>query len=133
MYLRRLKDVTKKTSLLGCFWEVSEISLSMEIWLRSLRDISYRLGWDYWWKNRWNVSARRTYSPLNEILQIALRWDVENIYKMHISYYQYQRYSMKLKWRRTVSSPWHWQTFFKDTIPCLTYNFHTPEFVNHIS
>ena len=44
MYLRRLKDVTKKTSLLRCFWEVSEISLSMEIWLRSLRDISCRLG-----------------------------------------------------------------------------------------
>ena len=44
MFLRRLKDVTKKTSLLRCFWEVSEISLSMEIWLRSLRDISCRLG-----------------------------------------------------------------------------------------
>ena len=129
MYLRRLKDVTKKR----CFWKVSEISLSMEIWLRSLRDISCRLGWGYWWENRWNVSARRTYSPLNEMLQIALRWNVENIYKMHISYYQYQRYSIKLKRRRTVSSPWHWQTFFKGTIPCLTYNFHTPEFVNHIS
>ena len=37
--LRRIKDVTKKSSLLRCFWEVSEMSLSMEIWLRSLRDI----------------------------------------------------------------------------------------------
>ena len=44
MLLRGLKDVTKKTSLLRCLWEVSEISLSMEIWLRSLRDISCRLG-----------------------------------------------------------------------------------------
>ena len=41
---RRLKDVTQKTSFLRCFWEVSEMSLSMEIWLRSLRDISCRLG-----------------------------------------------------------------------------------------
>ena len=60
MILRRLKDVTKKiyflrciwdvlkTSqkrhLLRCFWEVFEIFLSMEIWLRSLGDISCRLG-----------------------------------------------------------------------------------------
>ena len=44
IFLRRLKDVTKKTSFLRCFWEDSEISLSMEIWLRSLRDISCRLG-----------------------------------------------------------------------------------------
>ena len=42
---RRLKDVTQKISLLKCFWEVSEMFLSMEIWLRSLRDISCRLGW----------------------------------------------------------------------------------------
>ena len=41
---RRLKDVIQKTSFLRCFWEVSEMSLSMEIWLRSLRDISCRLG-----------------------------------------------------------------------------------------
>ena len=53
---RRLKGVTKKTSFLRCiwdvlktsplrcFWEIPEISLSMEIWLRSLRDISCRLG-----------------------------------------------------------------------------------------
>ena len=44
MYLRLLKDVTKKPSLLRYFGEVFEISLSMEIWLKSLRDISYRLG-----------------------------------------------------------------------------------------
>ena len=43
-YLRRLKDISKKSSLLRCFWEVSEMSFSMEIWLRSLRDISCRLG-----------------------------------------------------------------------------------------
>ena len=44
MHLRRLKDVTKLTSLLRCFWEVCEISLSMKIWLRSLRYISCRQG-----------------------------------------------------------------------------------------
>ena len=44
MYLRRLKDVSKKTSLLRCFWEVFEMSLSMEICLRHLKDISCRLG-----------------------------------------------------------------------------------------
>ena len=44
MYLRRLKDVSKKPSLVRCFWEVSEMSPWMEIWLRSLRDISCRLG-----------------------------------------------------------------------------------------
>ena len=44
MYLRRLKGVSKKTSLLRCFWEVFEMSLSMEICLRHLRDISCRLG-----------------------------------------------------------------------------------------
>ena len=43
-YLRRLKDISKKSSLLRCFWEVSEMSFSVEIWLRSLRDISCRLG-----------------------------------------------------------------------------------------
>ena len=43
-FLRYLKDVTKKTSFLRYFWEVCEISLSMEIWLRSLRNISCRLG-----------------------------------------------------------------------------------------
>ena len=45
MYLRHLKDVSKKASLLRCFWEVSERSFSMEIWLKSLRDISCRLGY----------------------------------------------------------------------------------------
>ena len=61
MFLRRLKDVTKKTSFLRCIWdvlktsqkshlfwdvskEVSEISLSMVIWLRSPTDISCRPG-----------------------------------------------------------------------------------------
>ena len=60
MYLRRLKEVTKKASflrcirnllktsqkrrLLRCFWEVFEMSVSMEIWLRHLKDISCRLG-----------------------------------------------------------------------------------------
>ena len=48
MYLRRLKDISKKSSLLRCFWEVSEMSLSMVIWLRSLRDISYRLRGYFW-------------------------------------------------------------------------------------
>ena len=47
MYLRRLKDVSRKLSLLRCFWDVSEMSVSLEIWLRSLWDISYRLG-DAW-------------------------------------------------------------------------------------
>ena len=51
MHLRRLKDVTKKSSLLRYFWEVSKMSLSMEIWLRSLRDISCRLGTVIWTKN----------------------------------------------------------------------------------
>ena len=31
MYLRRLKDITKKTSLLRCFWEVSEKSLNGDL------------------------------------------------------------------------------------------------------
>ena len=44
MCWRRLKDVTKKSSLLRWFWEVSEMSLSMKIWLRSLRNISCWLG-----------------------------------------------------------------------------------------
>ena len=39
MFLRHLKDVTKKTSLLRCSWEVSEISLSMEIWQISQRHL----------------------------------------------------------------------------------------------
>ena len=51
---RRLKDVTQKTSfsdvfetsLLRCFWEISEISLSMEIWLRSLRETSHG-SWEF--------------------------------------------------------------------------------------
>ena len=45
MHLRRLKDVSKKTSLLRCFWEVFEMSLSMEICLRHLKDISCWLGY----------------------------------------------------------------------------------------
>ena len=44
MYLRRLKNVSKKSSLLRCFWEVSEMPISIEILLRSLRDISCELG-----------------------------------------------------------------------------------------
>ena len=46
-YMRRLKDVWKKTSLLRCFWEVFEMSVSMEICLRHLKDISCRLGIAY--------------------------------------------------------------------------------------
>ena len=64
---RRLKDVTQKTSFLRCFWDVLKtsqkrhlfwdvserslrsLSLSMEIWLKSLRDISCRLGWLVGW------------------------------------------------------------------------------------
>ena len=52
MYLRRSKDVSKKSSLLRCFWEVSVMSLSMEIWLRSLRDISCRLGRPILYRNQ---------------------------------------------------------------------------------
>ena len=51
MCLKRLKDVTKKSSLLRCVWEVFEMSLSMEICLRSLRDISCWVGqyfFTYW-------------------------------------------------------------------------------------
>ena len=55
MYLRRLEDVTKKISFLRSFWEVSEISVSMEIWLRSLRDISYQLE-RFWMKK--NCASR---------------------------------------------------------------------------
>ena len=42
IFLRRIREL-KKTSLLRCFGEVFEMSLSMEIWLRHLRDISCRL------------------------------------------------------------------------------------------
>ena len=35
MYLRRLKNVTKKTCFLRCFWERFEMSLSMNIWLKT--------------------------------------------------------------------------------------------------
>ena len=70
MYLRRLKDftktsqihlkndftcledVTKKTSLLRCFWEVFEMSLLTEIWLRHLKDISCRLRWELTLKSK---------------------------------------------------------------------------------
>ena len=45
MFLRRLKNVIKKSFLLRCFKEFSEMSLLMKIWLRSLRDISCRLGY----------------------------------------------------------------------------------------
>ena len=55
MHLRRLEDVTKKISFLRSFWEVSEISVSMEIWLRSLRDISYQLE-RFWMKK--NCASR---------------------------------------------------------------------------
>ena len=41
---KSLKDVTQTTSFLRCFWGVSEMSLSIEVWLRSLRDISWQLG-----------------------------------------------------------------------------------------
>ena len=57
---RRLKDVIQKTFFLRCLWDVLKTSqksrlfcdiserslrcLSVEIWLRSLRDISYQLG-----------------------------------------------------------------------------------------
>ena len=44
MSLIGLKEVTKKSSLLRCFLEVFEMSLSMEIRLRSFKDISCRLG-----------------------------------------------------------------------------------------
>ena len=42
MYLRYLKDVSKKTSFLRCLWDVFEMSLSTETWLRYLRDVSCR-------------------------------------------------------------------------------------------
>ena len=59
MHLRRLKDVRKKSSFLRCFLDVSEMSLSVETWLRSIRDISCRLGWECLlatlWRNKfWN-------------------------------------------------------------------------------
>ena len=38
IFLRQIRDL-KKTSLLRCFREVFEMSLSMEIWLRHFRDI----------------------------------------------------------------------------------------------
>ena len=54
VYLRRLKD-TKKISFLRSFWEISEISVSMEMRLRSLRDISYQLE-RFWMKK--NCASR---------------------------------------------------------------------------
>ena len=44
IYWRCLKDVSKKISFLRCFWEVFEMSLSMEFCLRHLKDISCQLG-----------------------------------------------------------------------------------------
>ena len=42
IYLKCLKDVSRKTSFLRCLWDVFEMSLSTETWLRYLRDVSCR-------------------------------------------------------------------------------------------
>ena len=42
IYLRCLKDVSRKASFLRCLWDAFEMSLSTETWLRYLGDVSCR-------------------------------------------------------------------------------------------
>ena len=60
-------------SLLRCFWEVVEMSLSMEICLRHLKDISFRLGiYSCFYDSRKSVNWKKTKNGENIFLKLLL-------------------------------------------------------------
>ena len=74
IYWRCLKDVSKKISFLRCFWEVFEMSLSMEFCLRHLKDISGLECLEYK-RVKWLFFSIFLNKFLKHVINIVLKWN----------------------------------------------------------
>ena len=91
MYLKRLKDVSQKTSLLRCYQEVFEMSLSM----RSDWDISETsyANWELW---RSRVMLIPFKQLIAEWLQASIRYRLSNTSELTIRHFFKIRQSSKI-------------------------------------